>query len=153
MHKKTSWLEDIFQDKNFLKIIHVTENVVSKLLSIALIIVIFVSVFELMIVLWDDLFSQEPTGFFNITLIEIFGFFLNILIALELLENITVYLRKHIVQLELVLTTALIAIARKIIIFDSSKYDKLHLLSLSMGIVCLGGAYWLVRYTHNRRKS
>jgi len=122
MAKFWVWLQDFFKDRNFLKLIHITENVVSKILSIALIIVIFVSLYDLMLVLVRDLFI-EPTGFFNRTLIEIFGFFLNILIALELLENITVYLRKHIVQLELVLTTALIAVARKIIIFDPSKYQ------------------------------
>lgn len=152
MRKKTSWLQELFQDRNFLKIIHITENMVSKILSIALIVVIFVSIFNLIVVLSTDLFSQEPIGFFNITLIEIFGFFLNILIALELLENITVYLRKHVVQLELVLTTALIAIARKIIIFDPNKYDKFDLVALGLGILCLAAAYWLVRYTHNRRK-
>ena len=152
MRKKNSWLQEIFQDKNFLKIIHITENLVSKVLSIALIVVIFVSIFDLILVLSKDLFTQEPAGFFNITLVEIFGFFLNILIALELLENITVYLRKHIVQLELVLTTALIAVARKIIIFDSSKFEKFDLVALGFAILCLAGAYWLVRYTHNRRK-
>jgi uncharacterized membrane protein (DUF373 family) len=152
MQKKTSKFGEMFQDKSFLKMIHITENVVSKILSVSLIIVIFVSIFDLILVLSKDLFVQEPAGFFNITLIEIFGFFLNILIALELLENITVYLRKHIVQLELVLTTALIAIARKIIIFDPTKYDKFDLVALSFGIFCLAGAYWLVRYTNNERK-
>ncbi|NCQ42621.1 MAG: hypothetical protein GW795_12280, partial [Cyanobacteria bacterium] len=89
MAKFWVWLQDFFKDRNFLKLIHITENVVSKILSIALIIVIFVSLYDLMLVLVRDLFI-EPTGFFNRTLIEIFGFFLNILIALELLENITV---------------------------------------------------------------
>ncbi len=153
MQKKQSWLTEICKDKNFLKIIHITENLVSKILSSALIIVIFVSIFDLIIVLWNDLFSREPNGFFNITLIEIFGFFLNILIALELLENITVYLKKHVVQLELVLTTALIAIARKIIIFDTSKFDKIDLMALGFATLCLAGGYWLVHYTHHYRRK
>ena len=141
-----------FDDKNFLKVIHITENLVSKILSVALIIVIFVSLIDLIIVLWTDLLSREPAGFFEITLIEIFGFFLNILIALELLENITVYLKKHVVQLELVLTTALIAVARKIIIFDPSKYKQVDIIGLGVATLCLAGGYWLVRYSHDRRK-
>ena len=141
-----------FDDKNFLKVIHITENLVSKILSVALIIVIFVSLIDLIIVLWTDLLSREPAGFFEITLIEIFGFFLNILIALELLENITVYLKKHVVQLELVLTTALIAVARKIIIFDPSKYKQFDIIGLGVATLCLAGGYWLVRYSHDRRK-
>jgi uncharacterized membrane protein (DUF373 family) len=141
-----------FTDKNFLKVIHITENLVSKVLSLALIIVIFVSLADLVIVLSKDLFVFEALGFFSTTLIEIFGFFLNILIALELLENITVYLRKHIVQLELVLITALIAVARKIIIFDPKQYDKINLISLGIAALCLSASYWLVRYTNSKSK-
>jgi uncharacterized membrane protein (DUF373 family) len=151
MAKFWVWLQDFFKDRNFLKLIHITENVVSKVLSLALIIVIFVSLYDLMLVLVRDLFI-EPTGFFNRTLIEIFGFFLNILIALELLENITVYLRKHIVQLELVLTTALIAVARKIIIFDPSKYQKIDLIALGVAIICLAISYVLIRYSHSEKR-
>lgn len=151
MVKFLTLLRNFFKDRNFLKLIHVTENIVSKFLSVALIIVIFVSLYDLMLVLVIDLFI-EPSGFFNRTLIEIFGFFLNILIALELLENITVYLRKHIVQLELVLTTALIAVARKIIIFDPSKYQKVDLIALGIAIVCLAISYFLIRDSHHKKE-
>jgi uncharacterized membrane protein (DUF373 family) len=143
---------ELFKDRNFLKFIHWTENVVSKILSIALIIVIFVSLFDLTSVLINDLFRTEPIGFFNQTLIEIFGFFLNILIALELLENVTAYLRKHIVQVELVVVTALIAVARKIIIFDPKQYDKLHLISLGGAALALSASYWLIR-TMNKKNQ
>lgn len=152
MLKILAWLEDFLKDRNFLKVIHITENLVSKVLSLALIVVIFVSLYDLVLVLITDLFKEEPLGFFNRTLIELFGFFLNILIALELLENITVYLRKHIVQLELVLTTALIAVARKIIIFDPSKYQKVDLISLGLAIVCLAISYGIIRYVNNEKK-
>lgn len=151
MVKFLTLFRNFFKDRNFLKLIHVTENIVSKFLSVALIIVIFVSLYDLMLVLVIDLFI-EPSGFFNRTLIEIFGFFLNILIALELLENITVYLRKHIVQLELVLTTALIAVARKIIIFDPSKYQKVDLIALGVAIVCLAISYFLIRDSHHKKE-
>jgi len=144
-------LSQTFKDRNFLKIIHFTENLVSKILSIALILVIFVSVFDLILVLGQDLIAHEPVGFFHKTLIEIFGFFLNILIALELLENITVYLRKHIVQLELVLITALIAVARKIIIFDPSKYEKVDLIALGVATICLAISYGIIRQKNGRK--
>ncbi|BAQ66120.1 phosphate-starvation-inducible PsiE family protein [Geminocystis sp. NIES-3709] len=153
MGKILVWLQELFKDRNFLKLIHITENFVSKVLSLGLIIVIFVSLYDLIIVLMTDLFKQEPVGFFNHTLIELFGFFLNILIALELLENITVYLRKHIVQLELVLTTALIAVARKIIIFDPNKYQKIDLISLGLAIICLAISYCLIRYANNNNQK
>ena len=135
---------DFFRDDNFLEVIHKLENIVSKVLSVALVTVIIVAIVALIIFLSKDLLA-EPTGFFNKTLIELFGFFLNILIALELLENITAYLKKHVVQVELVIVTSLIAVARKIIIFDFSKATSTDLIGLALAIFALSISYWLIR--------
>ncbi|AUC61912.1 hypothetical protein AA637_12505 [Cyanobacterium sp. HL-69] len=148
MNSFINYLKEAFKDKNFLKIVHLTENIVSKILSLGIIIVVFISILDLIFVLAKYLFITGEFGFFASTIFEIFGLFLNILIALELLENITVYLRKHILQLELVLTTALIAVARKIIIFDPKQYDKIDLIALGIAIICLSASYWLVRKSH-----
>ena len=141
----------MFKDENFLKIIHRVENIVSKILSVALVIVIMVSVFDLMVVLVKDLFGTKPYGLFTQTLIEIFGLFLNILIALELLENITSYLKKHIVQVELVVVTALIAVARKVIIFDSTKYPKEDLIALAAASLALAESYGIIRWVNYQK--
>jgi uncharacterized membrane protein (DUF373 family) len=141
----------MFKDENFLKFIHRIENIVSKILSLALIVVIAVSVFDLIIVLVRDLFTTESYGFFGQTLIEIFGLFLNVLIALELLENITAYLKKHIVQVELVVVTALIAVARKIIIFDPAKYEKNDLIALAFASIALAASYGIIRWINYKQ--
>jgi uncharacterized membrane protein (DUF373 family) len=78
-------------------------------------------------------------------LIEVFGLFLNILIALEIMENITAYLRKHVVQVELVFITALIAGARKIIILDLAKVSGDQLIGLGVAILSLAIGYWIMR--------
>jgi uncharacterized membrane protein (DUF373 family) len=93
---------------------------------------------------------QEPFGFFNRALIDIFGLFLNILIALELLENITVYLQENTVRLELVIATSLIAIARKIIIFDFSKFSNSDLIALGVAIFALSISYWLIKRVNSK---
>jgi uncharacterized membrane protein (DUF373 family) len=142
-----------WRDENFMKSIHTIENLVSKVLSVALIVVILVSLYDLVVILIKDLFTTEPVGFFSKTLIEIFGLFLNILIALELLENVTAYLRKHIVQVELVVVTALIAISRKIIIFDPNKYSKDDLIALTVGTLALAASYWLIRKVNRDNRS
>jgi len=153
MKKFFSVLIALLKDKNFLNIIHFIENAVSKVLSLALIFVIFISLIELIIALLSDLNLSNEDRFFTKTLLEIFGLFLKILIALELLENITAYLRKHIVQVELVITTALIAVARKIIIFDPKQYDKTDLLSLGFVILALSASYGLVKYFNAKNKD
>ena len=156
MKKLEDWLTEIkylFKDEGFMKMVHLLENVVSKILSIALIIVIFVSLFDLLYILVTDLISNKPTIFLDTKLIEIFGLFLHLLIALELLENITSYIRKHIVQVELVLVTALIAVARKVIIFDTNKYDSHDLIALGIATLCLAGSYWLIKRMNNNNNN
>jgi uncharacterized membrane protein (DUF373 family) len=95
----------------------------------------------------------DPEQFHTVTLIKVFGLFLNILIALEVLENITAYLKKHVVQLELVVITSLTAVARKIIIFDFSKSGGLELMALALAIFGLSISYWIVRRTNKSTGS
>ncbi|WP_250121840.1 phosphate-starvation-inducible PsiE family protein [Chroococcidiopsis sp. CCMEE 29] len=142
--KRAITITELSRDESFLKGIHRIENFVSKVLSLALIVVILISLIDLIRLLFQDL-MQEPTGFFNKGLIETFGLFLNILIALELLENIAAYLKKHAIQVELVIITSLIAVARKIIIFDFSKATGIDLIGLAIAIFSLSISYWLIR--------
>jgi uncharacterized membrane protein (DUF373 family) len=137
------------KDESFLKLIHWSENFISKVLSIALLVVVFVALFDLIFFLAKDIW-KDPLGFYNKSLIELFGLFLNILIALELLENITAYLKKHIVQVELVIVTSLIAVARKIIIFDLQKYNGRDLVALGVAILSLSISYWLIKNVNNK---
>ena len=147
MKKILKKIRSIGSDRNFLHFNLIFENIVAKVLSIALQAIILVGLIDLIIFLAQDI-SLSPVGFFNKNLIELFGLFLNILIALELLENITGYLKKHVVQVELVLATALIAVARKIIIFDLAKYSHNELMGLGVAIFALSFSYWLIKRIH-----
>ncbi len=136
-------------DESFLSALKKVETWVSKILSIAMVGVLLTTVIELCLfltkeIIFNNSFS-EPDKFFSVTLIKIFGLFLNVLIALEVLENITAYLKKHVVQLELVVVTSLTAVARKIIIFDFTKYSGLELIALAASIFALSISYWIVR--------
>ena len=140
---------NIGNNQNFFKLVHVIENLVAKVLSIVLLILILVALADLILAIGNKILT-EPLGFINKTLIELFGLFLNILIALELLENITVYLKKHIFQVELVISTSLVAVARKIIIFDLQKYSGNELIALAIAILALSISYWLIRRLRGR---
>jgi len=135
------------KDDNFLFLIEKIENLVSKALSLAMVIVILVAVCDLGLVLAKQLFAP-PYGFLGRTLIEIFGLFLNVLIALEILENLTAYLRKHVVQVELVIVTSITAVARKIIILDFEKTSGTDLIGLAIAIFSLAISYWIIRRTN-----
>lgn len=72
-------------------------------------------------------------------LLDIFGYFLLILIGVELLETIKAYLIEHVVHVEIVIEVALIAIARKLIILDIKEFssDKLFAVAALVGVVAL----------------
>jgi uncharacterized membrane protein (DUF373 family) len=137
-----------FCDDEFLKRLGQFEGLVSKVLSIAMVVVVLVIIFDLSIVLTRALLTSTPDGFLGSTLTEIFGLFLSVLIALEILENITAYLKKHVVQVELVIATALTAVGRKLIILDLEKISGVSLIGLAIAIFALAISYWIVRTTH-----
>ena len=143
LRKLARWFSD---DKTFLEILGNLEGLVSKVLALAMVVVIIVTVWDLVFSLTDTIQHEIfAPGHLTRELISIFGLFLNILIALEVLENITAYLRNHVVQMELVIATSLIAVARKIIILDLTKVDGPQLIGLAIAIAALSFSYWLVR--------
>ncbi|MBW4642919.1 MAG: phosphate-starvation-inducible PsiE family protein [Goleter apudmare HA4340-LM2] len=137
------------RDDNFMHLIEKIEVLVSKVLSLFMVLVILVELGNLATFLAQELFTT-PYGKFNTTLFTIFGLFLNILIALEILENITAYLRKHVIQVELVISTSLIAVARKIIILDLEKVSGIDIIGLGIAIFALSISYLLIRFSNSR---
>ena len=78
-------------------------------------------------------------------LLEIFGFFLLVLIGIELLETIKAYLATNVIHVEIVLEVALIAIARKVIILDIDKYESLTLVGIAALISAVALAFFVIK--------
>ncbi|MCY7337994.1 MAG: phosphate-starvation-inducible PsiE family protein [Chamaesiphon sp.] len=141
------------EDEKFLEAIESIEGIVSKILSIGMIFVTFIAIAHLSYALIEKLLltvERQSNDSFNTTLFELFGLFLNVLIALEILENITAYLRKHVIQVELVIVTSLIAVSRKIIILDLEKKSSSDLIALAVAVFSLSIGYAIVHQTNKR---
>ncbi len=136
-HRFWGW----FTDGNFVKLIRTFEKIVAKILALAMVGVIIVGVLDLGAYLLNALLTK-PIGSIGVGLIEVFGLFLNILIAFEILENVTASLNKNTI-LELVIATALTAVARKIIIFDT-KNNSNDIASLGLAVIALSISYWII---------
>jgi len=149
MRKLLKRVQESLKDDIFMHFIENIEVVVSKLLSLFMVVVIVAAIIDLGFFLFRELFDT-PHGKFNAILFEIFGLFLNILIALEILENITGYLKKHVLQVELVIVTSLIAIARKIIILDLRKVTGIDIIGLGIAILALSISYLIIRYSNQK---
>jgi len=77
-------------------------------------------------------------------IVTTFGSFLAVLIAIEIFINITLYIRKDIIHIKLVIATALMAIARKVIIFDFEDISPAYIYATASVILALGITYWLI---------
>ncbi|PZV11173.1 MAG: hypothetical protein DCF21_17315 [Leptolyngbya sp.] len=141
-------LTNQLKNETFLLRLHQFEGSVSKVLSLGMVIVILAIVFDLAVVLAQAIFTTSPGMLLGQTVIDLFGLFLTVLIALEILENITAYIQKHVVQVELVIATALTAVGRKFIILDLTKVSGTTLIGLAIAIFALATSYWIVRSSH-----
>jgi uncharacterized membrane protein (DUF373 family) len=135
----------LLSDKNFLDAIHSYERQLAKLLAVLLAVVVGIASIELVVQSgWKII--QLQTDWFDGSLIKLLDRLLLIFIALEVLQNITAYLKDQAIQIELVLLTALTAVARKVIVLPPGTESKPALMTgFGIIVVGLGAAYWLVR--------
>lgn len=141
-------LRRLFDDGLFLRFTDRAEQKLAKALAAILIIVMVVATAQLAwtvaLSLADPAISWDGDQLFFLL-----GDLLNLLIALEVLQNITSYLRRGVVQIELVLLTAITAVARKVIVLPPDAESKPQLLiGLGIAVVSLAAAYWLVRHSN-----
>ncbi len=78
-------------------------------------------------------------------LMELFSLILILLIGVELIDGVKAYLDENIVHVELILLIAIIAIARKVVVWDFDKHSHTELYSLAAMILALGVSYFLVK--------
>jgi uncharacterized membrane protein (DUF373 family) len=135
----------LFRDEAFLGLIDHFERVLAKILSLMLCLVLIAATVQLVFTIGGH-FTDPNTGWLGSDLLVLLGDVLTLLIALEVLQNVTAYLRSHVVQIELVMLTALTAVARKVIVLEPGAEDKpLLLVGLGITLVSLAAGYWLVR--------
>ncbi|MFI0402337.1 MAG: phosphate-starvation-inducible PsiE family protein [Cyanobium sp.] len=137
---------ELFSDKRFLKAIHSYERTLAKTLALLLAVVIGFATIELVVQSGFKI-SQLQTDWFNGDLIKLLDRLLLIFIALEVLQNVMAYLRDQVVQIELVLLTALTAVARKVIVLPPSSDGSKAPMMAGFGLIAVGlaTAYWLIR--------
>ena len=109
-------------------------------------IAVLVSTVELAIILVQQLL-EPPIFLLNIEeMLEVFGFFLMVVIGLELLETIKAYLENDKIHVEVVFLVAMVAVSRKIIILDYEHISAETLFGMAAIILALSGGYALVKW-------
>jgi len=121
------------------------EKLIVQALIVMMVVVILVATVELGWIIIKDILAPPMFLLVIADLLEIFGFFMLVLIGIELLETIKAYLTDHVIHIEIVLEVALIAIARKVIILDIEKYDGLTLIGTAALILAVAAACYAVK--------
>ncbi len=122
-----------------------------RMLAILMTFVILLGVADVCWVLYKKL--VEPP-FMMLTINDIlatFGAFMAVLIAIEIFVNIIIYLQDDIIHVKIVLATALMAIARKVIILDYDEISPDYVWATAGVALSMSIGYWLVVYFGDRR--
>jgi len=115
-----------------------------RVLAVLMTFVILWGVLDVCLVLYRRL-TSPPFMLLSVRdLLATFGAFLAVLIAIEIFINITIYLREEVIHVKIVLATALMAIARKVIVFDFKELSPMYIFASAAVILALGVCCWLV---------
>ena len=115
-----------------------------RVLALIMTAVIIWGVVDVCWVLYEKLMTPPR---FLLTISDIlatFGAFMAVLIAIEIFVNICIYLREDVIHVQIVMATALMAIARKIIILDFSKTSSDYVWAMAGVVFAMSIGYFLV---------
>ena len=129
------------------------QKLIALVLGILLIVVVVLSTVHLGFLIAQEIW-QTPRFLVPVQgLLEIFSFFLLVLIGVELLDTLKAYVKKDVIPVRLVLEVALIAMARKVIILEPNSVPGLTLLGMAALILALGVAFYFERQAHREQPS
>ncbi|QFT85397.1 Phosphate-starvation-inducible E [Halomonas sp. THAF12] len=115
-----------------------------KVLAVLMVFVILWGVLDVVYVLYQQL-ASPPFLLLEVgDLFRLFGAFMVVLIAIEIFINIRLYLGTDVLPIQLVIATALMAIARKVIVLDIEAVSAEYVFAIAAVVLALGVTHWLV---------
>lgn len=130
------------------------QRIVVLVLVALMALVLLLSTVELAWVIIKDIITP-PVFLLEINeLLEIFGLFMLVLIGIELLDTIAkTYMNESADHAQIVMSVAMIAIARKVIILDVKDLSGLALLGIAAIILALSIGYYLIKSKTEKLKE
>lgn len=137
-------MKDINKDDLFLWLLRNIIHYNLKTLGFLMILVIIFGVIDVGWTLYRQIVAP-PMFILTIgDILSTFGAFMVVLIAIEIFQNIILYLRDDVIHVKIVLSTALMAIARKVIILDFDKLEPMYIWATGFVLVATGITYFLI---------
>jgi len=132
------------EEDRLMNILHHTIRGAVKVLAVLMVFTILWGVVDVVYILYQQLLAPAFTTFSIRDIVTTFGAFMAVLIAIEIFINITLYIRKDVIHVKLVVATALMAMARKVIIFDFKEITPPYVFATAAVVLALGITYWLI---------
>ena len=115
-----------------------------KALGLLMIIVIISGVVDVAWTIYQRLATEPRFILTQGDILSTFAAFMVVLIAIEIFQNIILYLRNDVIHVKIVLATALMAIARKVIILDYDELEPMYVIATGVVLIATAVAYWFV---------
>lgn len=131
-----SWMRDYLEE--FMRVAIYAVIVMVAVVIIFTIIVLVVSIFNILITEQVNVENKQD-------ILAIIGNLLVVVIAVEVMETLVLYIRKHAFFSHLLLIVALTAVAREVLVTDLVHVDPLVLVGLGVIIIAIAVAYYLIR--------
>jgi uncharacterized membrane protein (DUF373 family) len=129
------------------------QNAVLLVLTWLMALVVLLATVELLYIIAREI-ATPPLVFLEIDqLLNIFGHFLLVLIGIELLETFKIYIEENVINVQVVLLVAIIAIARKVIILDVKILPSMTLIGIGVIVISLSIGYYLVKKSQLDEKA
>jgi len=127
-----------------IRVLHHVIRASIKVMAILMAFVIVLGVVDVGYSIYDSLKSPPLLQLSVGEIFQVFGAFMVVLIAIEIFINIRLYLGSNTLPIKMVVATALMAIARKVIVLDLDKTSSNEVLAVGVVTLALGVTYWLV---------
>lgn len=119
------------------------QNLVVSVLMILLGLVVVLSTAHLAVIIAEEIWKPPRFLIAVPSLLEIFGYFLLVVIGVELLDTLKGYLNKNVMHARVVLEVGLIAVARKVITMEPNAMSYQTMLGIAALVLALGVAFYL----------
>ncbi|UTW47943.1 phosphate-starvation-inducible PsiE family protein [Bacterioplanoides sp. SCSIO 12839] len=131
-------------DDPLIRFLHQIIRLAIKTLAILMVLIIIWGVADVVFVVYQRL-VEPPFLLLSVNdIFQVFAAFMVVLIAVEIFINIRLYLGTNVLPIQLVIATALMAIARKVIILDFDTITPNYIMGIAAVVLALGVSYWLV---------
>lgn len=158
MSKDNLFIKNVFQETkehwSTLNFYERFEQIIALVLSMVISVVIVIALTELIAKVWNMLISGALDPLDHHVFQVVFGAIMTLLITMEFKHSIVrvVSRKESIIQIKTVVFIAILALARKFIILDTSKTDANTITALAITVLALAGVYWIIRDSDHRHQ-